>query len=82
MDQASCRQEGSASARLGIRTSWRRWWGGEADGVPARAVDGGGAAGTSVGAVSGMLLIARWRVVVGILFTGAVVLGYLAPLWL
>ncbi|MFD0367773.1 permease [Streptomyces sp. NPDC059071] len=42
-------------------------------------------AGTSIGAISGMLLIARWRVValvVGILFTGAVVLGYVAPLWL
>ncbi|MFB7365335.1 permease [Streptomyces hydrogenans] len=42
-------------------------------------------AGTSIGAISGMLLIARWRVValvVGILFTGAVTLGYLAPLWL
>ncbi|MFI1062828.1 permease [Streptomyces spororaveus] len=42
-------------------------------------------AGTSVGAISGMLLIARWRVValvVGILFTGAVVLGYTAPMWL
>ncbi|WP_241741263.1 permease [Streptomyces sp. L2] len=42
-------------------------------------------AGTSVGAISGMLLIARWRVValvVGILFGGAVVLGYIAPLWL
>ncbi|WP_405009839.1 permease [Kitasatospora sp. NBC_01539] len=42
-------------------------------------------AGTSIGAISGMLLIARIRVVglvVGILFTGAVALGYLAPLWL
>lgn len=42
-------------------------------------------AGTSVGAISGMLLIARWRVVglvVGILFTGAVILGYTAPMWL
>lgn len=42
-------------------------------------------AGTSVGAISGMLLIARWRVVglvVGILFAGAVVLGYSAPIWL
>ncbi|WP_328299260.1 permease [Streptomyces sp. NBC_00435] len=42
-------------------------------------------AGTSVGAISGMLLIARWRVValvVGILFTGAVILGYTSPLWL
>ncbi|TFC76610.1 hypothetical protein E3T23_14380 [Cryobacterium cheniae] len=42
-------------------------------------------AGTSVGAISGMLLIARWKVVaivVGSLWIGAVVLGYLAPLWL
>ncbi|GAA3034161.1 permease [Kitasatospora albolonga] len=42
-------------------------------------------AGTSIGAISGMLLIARARVVflvVGILFTGAVILGYTAPLWL
>ncbi|WP_206324468.1 MULTISPECIES: permease [unclassified Streptomyces] len=42
-------------------------------------------AGTSIGAISGMLLIARWRVVtlvVGILFTGAIVLGYSAPIWL
>lgn len=42
-------------------------------------------AGTSIGAISGMLLIARWRVVglvVGILFTGAIALGYLAPMWL
>ncbi len=42
-------------------------------------------AGTSVGAISGMLLIARWRVVglvVGILFVGAVTLGYAAPMWL
>ena len=42
-------------------------------------------AGTSVGAVTGMLVIARWRVVVlviGSLFAGALLLGYLAPLWL
>ncbi|MFE6225163.1 MULTISPECIES: permease [unclassified Streptomyces] len=42
-------------------------------------------AGTSIGAISGMLLIARWRVValvVGILFAGALVLGYTAPIWL
>ncbi|MGC4939231.1 permease [Kribbella sp. DT2] len=42
-------------------------------------------AGTSVGAISGMLLIARRRVValvVGSLYLGAVVLGWLAPLWL
>lgn len=42
-------------------------------------------AGTSIGAVTGMLVIARWRVValvIGSLFVGALVLGYLAPLWL
>lgn len=42
-------------------------------------------AGTSVGAISGMLLIARRRVValvVGLLYVGAVALGWLAPLWL
>jgi uncharacterized protein len=42
-------------------------------------------AGTSIGAISGMLVIARTRVValvVGLLFTGAVLLGWLAPLWL
>ncbi|MDF3139969.1 MULTISPECIES: permease [unclassified Streptomyces] len=42
-------------------------------------------AGTSIGAISGMLLIARIRVValvVGILLTGAIATGYLAPLWL
>jgi hypothetical protein len=42
-------------------------------------------AGTSVGAFSGMLVIARWRVValvVGSLWAGSIVLGYLAPLWL
>ncbi|HEU5110265.1 MAG TPA: permease [Micromonosporaceae bacterium] len=41
--------------------------------------------GTSIGAITGMLLIARSRVValvVGLLFAGAVVLGWLAPLWL
>ncbi|MFF1783680.1 permease [Streptomyces virginiae] len=39
-------------------------------------------AGTSIGAISGMLLIARWRVValvVGILFIGAITLGYTPP---
>jgi uncharacterized membrane protein YraQ (UPF0718 family) len=42
-------------------------------------------AGTSIGAISGMLLIARARVValvVGLLLAGAVLLGWLAPLWL
>ncbi|GAA3153086.1 uncharacterized membrane protein YraQ (UPF0718 family) [Kribbella aluminosa] len=42
-------------------------------------------AGTSIGAISGMLLIARRRVValvVGLLYLGAVTLGWLAPLWL
>lgn len=42
-------------------------------------------AGTSIGAISGMLLIARRRVValvVGSLLVGAVLLGWLAPLWL
>lgn len=42
-------------------------------------------AGTSIGAISGMLLIARRRVValvVGLLFVGAIVLGWTAPLWL
>ncbi len=42
-------------------------------------------AGTSVGAFSGMLVIARWRVialVVGSLWVGAVLVGWLAPLWL
>jgi hypothetical protein len=41
-------------------------------------------AGTSIGAVSGMLLIARWRVValvVGSLVVGATVTGYLTPLF-
>lgn len=42
-------------------------------------------AGTSIGAISGMLVIARARVValvVGSLVVGAVLLGWLAPLWL
>lgn len=42
-------------------------------------------AGTSLGAISGMLVIARARVValvVGALFVGAIVLGWVAPLWL
>lgn len=42
-------------------------------------------AGTSIGAISGLLVIARWRVValvVGCLFVGALALGWLAPLWL
>lgn len=42
-------------------------------------------AGTSIGAVSGMLVIARWRVValvVGFLLVGATVVGWVAPLWL
>lgn len=42
-------------------------------------------AGTSVGAISGMLVIARARVValvVGSLVVGAIVLGWLAPFWL
>ncbi len=42
-------------------------------------------AGTSIGAISGMLVIARARVValvVGCLVVGAIVLGWLAPLWL
>lgn len=42
-------------------------------------------AGTSIGAISGMLVIARWRVValvVASLVVGAMVLGWLAPLWL
>ncbi|HEU4514554.1 MAG TPA: permease [Nocardioidaceae bacterium] len=41
-------------------------------------------AGTSIGAVSGMLLIARWRVValvVGSLVAGATATGYLTPLF-
>lgn len=42
-------------------------------------------AGTSVGAISGMLLIARWRVVavvIGTLFVTAVATGWLSGLWL
>lgn len=42
-------------------------------------------AGTSVGAFSGMLVIARWRVVLlvtGSLFVGALLVGWVAPLWL
>lgn len=42
-------------------------------------------AGTSIGAISGMLVIARARVValvVGSLVVGAILLGWLAPLWL
>ena len=42
-------------------------------------------AGTSIGAISGMFLIARKRVVglvIGFLFAGALVLGWLSPLWL
>ena len=42
-------------------------------------------AGTGVGAISGMLIIARWKLValvIGSLWAGAVLLGYLAPLWL
>lgn len=42
-------------------------------------------AGTSVGAISGMLIIARGRVaalVIGSLWVGAILLSYLAPLWL
>jgi uncharacterized protein len=42
-------------------------------------------AGTSVGAIAGTFVIARARVValvVGLLFTGAMLFGWLAPLWL
>ncbi|GAA1036332.1 hypothetical protein GCM10009557_46780 [Virgisporangium ochraceum] len=42
-------------------------------------------AGTSVGAITGLFLVARRRVVglvVGMLAGGAVLLGWLAPLWL
>jgi hypothetical protein len=42
-------------------------------------------AGTSVGAIGGLFVIARARVValvVGLLFTGAILVGWLAPLWL
>jgi uncharacterized membrane protein YraQ (UPF0718 family) len=41
-------------------------------------------AGTSVAAISGMLIIARWKVlaiVVASLWIGALILGYLAQLW-
>jgi uncharacterized membrane protein YraQ (UPF0718 family) len=42
-------------------------------------------AGTSIGAISGMLVIARWRVValvIGTLFVTAIATGWLAALWL
>lgn len=42
-------------------------------------------AGTSIGAITGLFLVARRRVValvVGLLLAGAVLLGWLAPLWL
>lgn len=42
-------------------------------------------AGTSMGAISGMLVIARWRIValvIGTLFVTAVATGWLAGLWL
>jgi hypothetical protein len=42
-------------------------------------------AGTSVGSISGMLVIARWRVValvVATLFVTAVATGWLSALWL
>lgn len=42
-------------------------------------------AGTSIGAISGMLIIARWRIValvVGTLFVTAIATGWLANLWL
>lgn len=42
-------------------------------------------AGTSIGAVSGMLIVARWRIValvVGTLFVSACLTGWIAPLWL
>ncbi|MFE5241566.1 MULTISPECIES: permease [unclassified Streptomyces] len=42
-------------------------------------------AGTSIGAISGMFIIARKKVVflvVGYLFAGALALGWLSPLWL
>lgn len=42
-------------------------------------------AGTSIGAISGMFIIARKKIValvVGSLFGGAILLGYLSPLWL
>jgi uncharacterized membrane protein YraQ (UPF0718 family) len=42
-------------------------------------------AGTSVGAVSGMLVIARWRIValvVGTLLVTSMIAGWLAAVWL
>jgi hypothetical protein len=42
-------------------------------------------AGTSIGSISGMLVIARWRVValvIGTLFVTALVTGWLSALWL
>ena len=42
-------------------------------------------AGTSVGAISGMLVIARWRIValvIGTLLVTATAAGWLAGLWL
>ena len=42
-------------------------------------------AGTSIGALSGMLVVARWRIValvVGTLFVSACLTGWLAPLWI
>ena len=42
-------------------------------------------AGTSVGAISGMLVIARWRIValvVGTLLVTGIATGWLAALWL
>ena len=42
-------------------------------------------AGTSIGSISGMLVIARWRIVtliIGTLFVTAIATGWLAPLWL
>jgi uncharacterized membrane protein YraQ (UPF0718 family) len=42
-------------------------------------------AGTSVGAISGMLVIARWRIValvIGTLLVTAIAMGWLASLWL
>ena len=42
-------------------------------------------AGTSVGAISGMLVIARWRIValvIGTLLVTAIATGWLAGLWL
>jgi uncharacterized membrane protein YraQ (UPF0718 family) len=42
-------------------------------------------AGTSIGAISGLLVVARTRVVglvLGLLLVGAVLVGWLAPLWL